>query len=625
MKQTRVSFQKGLAYRRMGLWDDAAKEFQVALEDSNIRCDAMRELSACLVAMGRADRAEDLYRQFLEAPGISSEERGRVLADLADLYTSLGEVGNAIEVLRTIERESPMLSPDLAEQVHGLSRRLGASLSRGPGTKSHGSDGVLPRARPQSKAPKHTAGQTQYSDPRRRAPRVRWSHPVHYSFDQSTWSTGYFRDVSTDGMFVLTHEPTPIGSLVFIRFDLPGADESVRMEIIGQVVRQGNGTEASGGVVGMGVLFVSVPDEHERRLRGFINRLLEEQGRREGRTAEIRFHCDGCQTILTAPPSMSGVSVHCVCGTPVMVPFVNHHPLEDNPLHGFHIAGCRIDSVIGAGGAATVYKGHHLTLDIPVAVKILREVERDRSSDKVERFVREARAIARIQHPNVVSVMNAGEESGYRFLVMPYVPGRSLGDILKATGSLALNDFIWVFLHVCRALSAAHRRSIVHGDVKPENILISRGGTAMLADFGLVRLLSDRGSGSADELIVGSPLYISPEQITGKDTIDLRSDIYSLGATMYHALVGRPAFTGTRAVDVMLKHVHETLIPPSTAAPMVPKDLSEIVVKAMAKQPAGRFQSVDQIQRALTEFSRDLIVQGFRPLSRLLQKRGGGG
>jgi len=234
--------------------------------------------------------------------------------------------------------------------------------------------------------------------------------------------------------------------------------------------------------------------------------------------------------------------------------------------------------------------------------------------------VREARVIARLRHPNIVTVMNAGEEHGHRFLVMPYVPGRSLGDVLRGSEPLALNDFVWIFLHVCRALSAAHRGSIVHGDVKPDNILISRGGTAMLADFGMVRLLSDPRDSVSNEVVVGSPLYMAPEQVTDKNSVDLRADVYSLGATMYHALVGKPAFTGLRALDVMLKHVHESLVPPADVAPEVPKVLSDIVVRAMAKQSAGRFQSVDEIYRALAQFSKDLSVQGFKPLYRLVQR-----
>ncbi|MCA1961650.1 MAG: serine/threonine protein kinase, partial [Desulfomonile sp.] len=522
--------------------------------------------------------------------------------------------------LRTIESNCSIPSPDLAELIQGLSRRLGACLSSGTAPASHDPLGARSSSKQRPSVPDAATAGTAYSDPRRGAPRLKWSHPVQYSFDQSTWSSGYFRDLSQYGTFILTHEPTPVGSLVFIKFDLPRADRMVRIEIIGHVVRQGNGKEALDGIVGMGVMFVSIPEDHERYLKDFLSRQLIEQGRRTGRIGEIRFHCDDCQRILTAPQSMSGVSVHCACGCLVTVPYAQHHPLENNPMHGFQIAGCRIDTVIGKGGSATVYKAHHLTLDIPVAVKILDRGHSRDSSESVERFIREARVIARIRHPNIVMVMNAGEEHGHRFLVMQYVPCQSLGDILSNAGPLSLNDFVWIFLHICRALSAAHRGSIIHGDVKPDNILISRGGTAMLVDFGLVRLLSDPRDSAQSELIMGSPLYMAPEQVTGKGSIDLRADIYSLGATMFHALVGRPAFTGLKAVEVMLKHVHESLVPPAEISTRIPKVLSDIVVKAMAKQPSGRYQSVDQIHQALTRFSKDLTAQEFKPLSRLLRQ-----
>jgi len=615
MRNAQVSFQKGVVYRQMGLFDKAVGEFQEALEHPATRCDAIRELSACLVALGRGERAEHLFHQLLQVSGLATDERCRILADLTDFYTSVGKVETAIATLRTIESESPMPSPDLAERIQRLSRRLGECLSVGTA--------VAPKKR-RSPAPGDPAGGKPYSDPRRRARRLKWSHPVQYSFDQSTWSTGYFRDVSTCGTFILTHEPTPVGSLVFIKFDLPQPGKIVPIDIIGHVVRQGNGKEARDGIVGMGVMFVSVPENHERYLSDFLTCQLSEQKGRNGESGEIRFHCDDCQRILTAPQSMSGVSVHCACGCLVTVPYAQYHPLENNPLHGFHIAGCRIDSVIGRGGSATVYKGHHLTLDIPVAVKILDGRQHGNTPEGVERFVREARVIARIRHPNIVMVMNAGEEHEHRFLVMQYVSCRSLGDLLQEWGPLSLNDFVWIFLHVCRALSAAHRESVVHGDVKPDNILISRGGTAMLVDFGLVRLLSEPRDSARSAPIMGSPLYMAPEQVTGPASVDLRADIYSLGATMYHALVGRPAFTGLRAVEVMLKHVHETLVPPAEVSTTVPKVLSDIVVKAMAKQPSGRFQSIGEIHQALTKFSRELTLQGFRPLNRLLRQGAGG-
>ena len=153
--------------------------------------------------------------------------------------------------------------------------------------------------------------------------------------------------------------------------------------------------------------------------------------------SRIRFHCDRCGRILTATESSSGKLGKCVCGGTILVPLLRHTPTQDNPLRGLVLAGCRIDGVMGKGSAATVYKAHHLALDVPVAIKILHPEEKRSDTPMAQRFLKEARVIARIKHPNIVAVMNAGEEQGYSFIVMQLVVGGSLANVLQKESKIS--------------------------------------------------------------------------------------------------------------------------------------------------------------------------------------------
>jgi tRNA A-37 threonylcarbamoyl transferase component Bud32/tetratricopeptide (TPR) repeat protein len=612
-----ISFEKGETYKDMGLLREAVAEFEKALGEESLKYRAVRQIAACLMKLDLPDQAEKILLQSLIGADVPMVERLRIYADLADVHARQGRLESALERLIQIRSEDPDLIPDLTDRIEDLSTRI-AEYS--PSEASSSGNGGSKSTTGAKKAALSPASKT-YSDPRRKSPRVKMSNPVQYSFDQDRWTQGYSSDLSVSGMFILTYEPIPVGSLVFLRFDLPESSEKEPVEIIGQAVRQQSQGSDEEGVLGMGVRFLSMEANQKENLASVVSDLYREEAQEVDEEVKIRFHCDKCGRILTSTEAASGKLGKCVCSHTMPVPFTYHNPSPENPLRGLVLAGCRIDGVIGKGSAATVYKGHHLTLDVPVAIKILNPVLKVQQTQMAQRFLKEARVIARMRHPNIVGVMHAGDEDGRSFIVMQYVAGHSLVEVLNEKRRLPVADFIRIALDVCKALQAAHESSIVHGDVKPANILLTPGGTAMLVDFGLVKDLSTFKEESPRGIALGTPLYMSPEQARGEYATDTRSDIYSLGAAMYHLLVGRPPFVGFTNIAVIRKHLQEKPIPPAEMSADIPESLSDIIAKTMEKKPADRYQSVEEIKQDLLKVSRDMAVEQFKPLYRKLAKK----
>ncbi len=260
---------------------------------------------------------------------------------------------------------------------------------------------------------------------------------------------------------------------------------------------------------------------------------------------------------------------------------------------------------IGRGGMAEVYLARDQLLDRPVALKVLhREFARD--PQFVERFRREAQAAAALNHPNVVAVYDWGQEAGTSFIVMEYVEGRPLSDIVREGGAREPRTAARIAAHVAAALSFAHQRGLVHRDVKPGNILITPSGQVKVADFGIAR------SRAADGLtqtgaVMGTATYFSPEQAQGLD-VDGRSDVYSLGVVLYEMLAGVPPFRNDNPVTVAYQHVQEQPEPLARRAPGVPAALQQIVARALAKDPARRYPSADAMRADLLRFERDQPV-----------------
>jgi beta-lactam-binding protein with PASTA domain/predicted Ser/Thr protein kinase len=264
---------------------------------------------------------------------------------------------------------------------------------------------------------------------------------------------------------------------------------------------------------------------------------------------------------------------------------------------------------IARGGMAEVFLARDQLLERPVAVKILvPEFATDESF--VERFRREAQAAANLNHPNVVGVYDWGKEAGTSYIVMEFVDGRSLADILKAEGTLHPDRAADIATDVAAALGFAHRNGVVHRDVKPGNVLISKHGVVKVTDFGIARAISAGVDQNLTQTgsVMGTATYFSPEQAQGKG-VDPRSDLYSLGVVMYEMVCGKPPFQGDSPVAIAYKHVQEAPPPIREINPAVPASYEAIAMKLLAKNPANRYPSAEDLRTDLRRFREGRAVQ----------------
>ena len=266
-----------------------------------------------------------------------------------------------------------------------------------------------------------------------------------------------------------------------------------------------------------------------------------------------------------------------------------------------------LDGVVGRGGMAEVYRARDIRLDRIVAVKTLREdLARDQTFQA--RFRREAQSAASLNHPSIVAIYDTGEDmlgpTPVPYIVMEYVDGRTLRDLLREDRRLLPDRAMEITDGVLRALDYSHRNGIVHRDIKPGNVMLTRAGDVKVMDFGIARAVSDaQATMTQTAQVIGTAQYLSPEQARG-ERVDARSDLYSAGCLLYELLTGRPPFTGDSPVAIAYQHVRENPIPPSRVDPEIPGWADAIVLKAMAKDPADRYQSAGEmridIQRALS-------------------------
>ena len=249
----------------------------------------------------------------------------------------------------------------------------------------------------------------------------------------------------------------------------------------------------------------------------------------------------------------------------------------------------RIDEVVGAGGMATVYKAADLTLERPVAVKVMRR-EVVKEADQLERFRREARAAAKLSHAHIVTVIDAGEENSRPYIVFEYVPGETLKQRIKSNGPLPITEAVAYAIEIGSALIAAHGAGLVHRDVKPENVLIDPHGHAKVADFGIARELEASDGLTKTGRVLGTTDYVSPEQAMGEDVTG-QSDVYSLGIVLYEMLTGEVPFKGENHVAVAMKHVKDQLPDVPEQRPEVSNALAAVIEKMTAKEPVDRYLS----------------------------------
>ena len=270
-----------------------------------------------------------------------------------------------------------------------------------------------------------------------------------------------------------------------------------------------------------------------------------------------------------------------------------------SPLVGTLLSGrYRLDAQIGTGGMSTVYRAFDTTLERTVAVKLMhREIASD--SDQLERFRREARAVAQFCHPHIVGVIDAGEDDGRPYIVFEYVEGETLKDRIRRSGMLPVDESLAYAIEITRALGAAHTRGIVHRDIKPQNVLIDEEGMAKVTDFGIARSLDEEGL-TADGRVLGTTDYVSPEQALGH-AVNGQSDIYSLGIVLYEMLAGDVPFHGENQVAVAMKHVRDDIPDIVRMRPEVTASVAAVLDRMTCKQLERRYADTDTLEYDLED------------------------
>ncbi|HVV90543.1 MAG TPA: protein kinase [Solirubrobacterales bacterium] len=266
----------------------------------------------------------------------------------------------------------------------------------------------------------------------------------------------------------------------------------------------------------------------------------------------------------------------------------------------------RLEAKLGSGGMSTVYLARDTTLDRPVAVKVMHR-EMSEQADQLERFRQEARAVAKLSHPNVVSVIDAGEDGGYPYIVFEYVEGETLKARINRVGALDVQEALAYAIEIARGLTVAHARKMVHRDIKPQNVLIDAEGRAKLTDFGISRQLEKEGM-TATGRVLGTTDYVAPEQAMGRGA-DQRSDIYSLGVVLFEMLTGHVPFQADSQVGVAMKHVNEELPDVQEDRPGLSAATALVVERATAKDPAKRYADIGEM---IDDLSTALEVEAAR-------------
>ena len=256
----------------------------------------------------------------------------------------------------------------------------------------------------------------------------------------------------------------------------------------------------------------------------------------------------------------------------------------------------RIVEPIGRGGMGMIFKAHDPILDRLVAVKVI-SLEVEVSDDLRARFFREAKACAKLNHPNIVTVHDMGEDAGRLFIVMELLQGEELRQIIKADMPLTLDDKLALIRQVCRGLHYAHQQGVVHRDMKPANIFVLRSRQVKILDFGIAQLATTDPGLTRTGLIMGTLRYISPEQVRGR--VDHRSDMFSLGSVLYELLTSRPPFLGDDPLQILEQLRSEDPPAPTQLDPTIPPELEAVVRRAMRKDPAERYRDLDEMGAAL--------------------------
>lgn len=274
----------------------------------------------------------------------------------------------------------------------------------------------------------------------------------------------------------------------------------------------------------------------------------------------------------------------------------------------------QIEDTLGTGGMAVVYKARDLTLERNVAIKVLRQKY---STDPAfrEHFQQEAKAAANLSHPNIVTVYDFGFDSERLFIIMEYVPGTDIKQLKVKIERFDLLETLSLMEQACAGVGYAHRAGLVHCDIKPQNLLITPDRKLKIVDFGIARALATINPGEKSEIVWGSPSYLSPEQAAGIAPSPA-SDVYSLGIIMYEMLTGKLPFTATTSTELARMHRQDLPQSPRELNPDIPLEVEQILLKTLAKEPAARYRTADQLGRVLKAYHQNSLIVENAPLQK---------
>ena len=308
-----------------------------------------------------------------------------------------------------------------------------------------------------------------------------------------------------------------------------------------------------------------------------------------GRTVK----CDACQKAFQVPaPAKASARV---AQPPSAV------PADRDPLIGSKIAHYRIESLLGQGGMGRVYKAHNTSLDKTCAIKVLPQEFAKQDQGNIDRFIREARSAAKVEHPNVLPVYFVGKVAKDYFIEMQYVDGGTLDGLMTRRGKLEVKEAAQIIRDVAMGLQAAHEKGIIHRDMKPTNVMLTSKGRVYVMDFGLAKMAESRTMLTQQGYVLGTPAYMPPEQAMGQ-TVDGRSDIYSLGVMFYQLITGTPPYTADSPVALLYQHQHAPIPDIAQVAPETPPVIADMIRRMMAKAPAERYQSCAEVVQELNAY-----------------------
>jgi len=271
---------------------------------------------------------------------------------------------------------------------------------------------------------------------------------------------------------------------------------------------------------------------------------------------------------------------------------------------GSVLGKCLLTERLGQGGTGVVFRALHQTLNIPVAVKILRPQVLAKDPEVYHRFKAEACLLAQLNHPNLVRIWDFEDDPEFAFLTLEYVEGLTLAELIQQSGQVRFDRALGIVTQVAEGLRFALQHKIIHRDIKPANIMMTKESVAKIADLGLAVIVTEtqRENGKRNELL-GTPAYMAPEQSQSSSQVDHRADIYALGATLYHAITGAPPFLGNTKLQVMYRHISEEPVAPHVHVPDLPIPVSNVILRMLAKKPEQRYQNYDELLHALKELT----------------------